>query len=72
MTAGEIALIIAIGVATGVFSGLMGIGGGLLMVPAMVLLLGYDQHLAEGTSLLVIIPTAAVAAYAHYRNGYVH
>jgi uncharacterized membrane protein YfcA len=62
---------VAIGIGTGVVSGMLGVGGGILMVPGMVLFLGMTQHTAEGTSLLVIIPTALVGAYTHFRKGYV-
>jgi uncharacterized membrane protein YfcA len=65
----QIAALIAIGLAAGILSGLLGIGGGILMVPAMVLLLGFDQHVAQGTSLLVIIPAALSGSITHYRNG---
>lgn len=71
MTLVEGTALVGIGILTGIVSGILGVGGGLAMVPAMVLLLGYDQHLAEGTSLLVILPTAAVGAYTHSRHGYV-
>lgn len=57
------------GLAAGFLAGLLGVGGGILMVPAMVLLLGFDQHIAQGTSLLVIIPAAASGAATHYRSG---
>jgi hypothetical protein len=60
-----------IGLAAGLLAGLLGVGGGILMVPAMVLLLGFDQHVAQGTSLLVIIPAALTGSYTHYRNGHV-
>ena len=63
--------VVAFGVLTGVLSALFGVGGGLVMVPFMVLALGSDQHLAEGTSLLVIVPTAIVGVIAHTRRGYV-
>jgi uncharacterized protein len=59
-----------LGLGVGVLSGLLGIGGGSVIVPALVLLFGYDQHLAEGTSLAVIIPTAALGAISHARRGY--
>jgi uncharacterized protein len=59
-----------LGLATGVLSSIMGIGGGLLMVPALVLLFGFGQHAAEGTSLAVVIPTALVGAMRHSRSGY--
>jgi uncharacterized protein len=65
----ELAELVAIGVAAGVLSGLLGIGGGLVMVPAMVLVLGFDQHVAQGTSLLVIIPAALSGSITHHRNG---
>lgn len=59
------------GVAVGLLSALFGIGGGVVMVPFMVLLLERSQHLAEGTSLLVIIPTAIAGVIAHNKRGYV-
>ena len=62
---------VLIGIVSGVLSGMLGVGGGVLMVPGMVLLLGMGQHVAEGTSLLVIIPTAVVGAATHWRHGYV-
>jgi uncharacterized membrane protein YfcA len=71
VNAADALLLVAAGVVTGVVSGLLGVGGGLFMIPAMVVLLGYDQHLAEGTSLLVILPTAAVGAATHYRTRFV-
>ncbi len=55
----------------GIFSALFGVGGGILMVPFMVVILEESQHLAEGTSLLVIVPTALAGAIAHHRRGYV-
>ena len=59
------------GVLAGLVSGLAGIGGGLIMVPAMVFLLGLTQHTAEGTSLLAIIFTAAAATRVNIGNRYV-
>ena len=66
---GQVVSLLAIGLAAGFMAGLLGIGGGVLMVPAMVLLLGFDQHVAQGTSLLVIIPAALSGSFTHYRNG---
>ena len=60
---------VAVGLVSGVLSGLLGIGGGAVMVPAMVLFMGLSQHLAQGTSLAVIIPTALSGAITHYRMG---
>jgi uncharacterized protein len=65
-----LALHVVGGVATGVASAVFGVGGGVVMVPLMVLGFGYGQHVAEGTSLLVIIPTALTGAIVHHRNGY--
>lgn len=60
----------AIGTAAGVFSGLFGVGGGIVMVPLLVLWLGYGEREATGTSLaaIVIIAGAAAAAQAAYGN----
>jgi len=60
---------IAIGVAAGVIAGLLGVGGGVLFVPALVFLLGLDQHHAEATSLLAIVPVALVGAWRQDRYG---
>ena len=62
--------LLLLGLAAGTLSSVMGVGGGVIMVPAMVLLLGFGQHVAEGTSLLVIVPTAITGAWRHTRNGY--
>ena len=59
------------GFGVGVLAALFGVGGGLLMVPFMVLVLERGQHLAEGTSLAVIVPTAIVGVIAHSKRGYV-
>jgi uncharacterized membrane protein YfcA len=63
---------LAVGLFTGVVSGLMGIGGGNVMVPASTILFGLEQHQAQGVSLLVIIPTAISGAWSHYRRGNVN
>jgi uncharacterized protein len=60
---------IAIGVVAGMAAGLLGIGGGALFVPALVLLLGLSQLEAEATSLLAIVPVAAVGAVRQQRYG---
>lgn len=68
--------LMATGVASGVAAGLLGIGGGAIIVPALstaLLLLGYDgdvvQHVAVGTSLAIIIPTGIMSARSHYKRG---
>ena len=52
----------AVGAAAGLLSGLFGVGGGILLVPALVLLIGFGQHRAQATSLAAIVPIAAVGA----------
>jgi uncharacterized membrane protein YfcA len=60
---------IAIGVAAGVLGGLLGLGGGVLFVPGLVIFLGLSQHQAEATSLMAIVPVALVGAIAQDRQG---
>jgi uncharacterized membrane protein YfcA len=60
---------VLIGVLAGVLAGMLGIGGGALFVPALVLILGLSQVDAEATSLLAIIPVAAVGAWRQHRYG---
>ncbi len=60
---------VAIGLAGGVIAGLLGVGGGVLFVPGLVLLLGLGQHEAEATSLLAIVPVALVGTYTQDRYG---
>ena len=67
----EILAALAIGVVGGIAGGLFGIGGGTLYVPALVLLLGVEQQLAQGISLAAVIPTAISATTANLRRGYV-
>lgn len=66
---GQLAGLAAVGLGAGFLAGLLGIGGGVVMVPAMVILFGFDQHVAQGTSLLVIIPAALTGSFTHHRNG---
>jgi uncharacterized protein len=60
---------IAVGVAAGVAAGLLGVGGGVLFVPALVIFVSLSQHEAEATSLLAIIPVAIVGTYRQDRYG---
>ena len=59
------------GVVTGLVSGAMGVGGGIVMVPAMVILMGIEQVDAQGISLAVIVPTALSGAFQHFRMAHV-
>lgn len=66
----EIITLILIGIAAGVLSGLFGVGGGIIIVPAFVFLLGMSQHQAQGTSLaLMLLPIGILAAFNYYKTG---
>lgn len=71
MTLTLILITVAAGFGVGVLAALFGVGGGLLIVPYLVFVLERGQHVAEGTSLAVIVPTAIVGVIAHSRRGYV-
>ncbi|WGD34959.1 sulfite exporter TauE/SafE family protein [Olleya sp. YS] len=63
-------LLIIIGLLAGFFSGMFGIGGGVVMVPLMVFLLSYTQYQAQGTSLAVLaVPVTLLAAYTYHKIG---
>ena len=59
-------LVLALGVVAGVMVGLLGIGGGIVLVPAMVHVLHMDQHLAQGTSLFILLPPIGLGALRQY------
>lgn len=70
MTLGTVIALVIIGLLAGILSGLVGIGGGIIMVP-LLLLLGFSQHQAQGTSLAVLLlPVTASAVYNYYKEGY--
>ena len=63
-------LLIAIGISAGFLSGLFGIGGGVIVVPALIYAAGFTQHKATGTSLAILLPPVGLAAtLEYYRNG---
>jgi uncharacterized membrane protein YfcA len=68
---GTLSIAGVLGLGTGVLSGIAGVGGGVVMVPALVFGLGMTQHVAEGTSLLAIVFTAAAGTRVNQANGYV-
>lgn len=73
MTMTIILSLILIGLLAGVLSGLVGVGGGIIMVPLLVLLLGFNQHQAQGTSLTVlVVPVTALAVFNYYKEGYIN
>jgi uncharacterized protein len=71
-SAGRSLKLVAIGTAAGVFSGLFGVGGGSVIVPLLVLWLGYDERSATATSLAAIVCIAAFAAATQGLYGNVH
>lgn len=58
--------VLFLGLAAGVLVGLMGVGGGIIVVPMLVHLLGFRQHLAQGTSLFLLLPPIGVGALREY------
>jgi len=73
MTLNQIIILAIIGVVAGFVSGSMGVGGGVIIIPALVFFLGITQHEAQGTSVAVLsIPVAIVAAINYYKSGYVN
>jgi uncharacterized membrane protein YfcA len=63
-------LLVAVGLAAGMLSGVFGIGGGVVIVPALIYLAGFSEHRATGTSLAVLLPPIGFAAmWEYYRHG---
>lgn len=72
MDTNTILLLILIGLFAGTMSGLVGIGGGVVIVPCLVLILGFTQHEAQGTSLgLLLLPVGILAVLNYYNKGYI-
>lgn len=68
----HIAALVGLGVVAGLTSGLIGIGGGIVIVPVLVFFFGFSQQLAQGTTLALMVPPLGVlAAWTYYRQGYV-
>ncbi|HPV17248.1 MAG TPA: sulfite exporter TauE/SafE family protein [Bacteroidales bacterium] len=73
MTTTALLTLIIIGIITGAVAGLLGIGGAIIMVPALVFIMGLGQHQAQGTSLAVMLPPVGIiAAYNYYKAGEVN
>jgi uncharacterized protein len=73
MTFTTIVLLIVVGLAAGFLSGLIGIGGGIIIVPALVLFLGFTQKAAQGTSLgILLLPVGILAVLQYYKQGYIN
>jgi uncharacterized protein len=72
MSLQTIVILLLIGFAAGILSSMVGIGGGVVIVPALVLALGMSQKLAQGTSLALMLPPIGVLAVMnYYKQGYV-
>jgi uncharacterized membrane protein YfcA len=66
-------LYLIIGVFSGAISGLIGIGGGIIVVPCLIYIFGFSQHAAQGTTLAMLVPPIGIlAAMAYYKQGYVN
>lgn len=73
MTISVLILLIIIGILTGAIAGLLGIGGAIILIPSLVFILGFSQHLAQGTSLAMMLPPIGLlAAYNYYKAGQVN
>ncbi|MCD6100666.1 MAG: sulfite exporter TauE/SafE family protein [Candidatus Marinimicrobia bacterium] len=70
---GNFVLYLILGLAAGIVSGLVGVGGGIIIVPALVYLFGMSQHHAQGTTLAIMVPPIGLlAAWTYYKAGYVN
>lgn len=68
----DILIFIILGLVAGILSGLIGIGGGVIIIPALILLFGLSQHQAQGTTLALMVPPVGIlAAWTYYKHGYV-
>ena len=73
MSTSMILILIVIGIITGVMAGMLGIGGAIIMIPALVFFMGISQQTAQGTSLAVMLPPIGIiAAYNYYKEGQVN
>ena len=65
-------ILILIGIAAGMLGGMVGVGGGIIIVPALVFFLGFSQKLAQGTSLgILLLPVGILGVMQYYKEGYV-
>ena len=72
MSVQTVILLVIVGLLAGVLSGLVGLGGGVIIVPALVFLLGFSQHQAQGTSLgILLLPAGIFAVMNYYKKGYI-
>jgi uncharacterized membrane protein YfcA len=68
----QILLYLLLGLLAGVLSGLIGLGGGVIVLPALVLVFGFSQHVAQGTTLGMLLPPIGIlAVWTYFQKGYV-
>jgi len=73
MTINELLLLLLIGLTAGIVSGMLGVGGAIIIVPALVLFFGMSQHQAQGTSLAILLfPVGLLAFMNYYKQGFVN
>lgn len=72
MTLQTVLVLVMVGLAAGLLSGMIGIGGGIIVVPALVYILGFSQYEAQGTSLgLLLPPVGILAVMNYYKQGFI-
>lgn len=72
MATHTVIILLVIGLIAGMLSGLVGVGGGIIVVPALVYFLGFSQHQAQGSSLgLLLLPVGILAVMNYYKKGYI-
>jgi uncharacterized membrane protein YfcA len=68
----QIIIVAIIGIAAGMLSGMLGLGGAIIIIPALVMALGFSQQMAQGTTLMMmVLPIGALAAFQYYQQGLV-
>jgi uncharacterized membrane protein YfcA len=73
MAFSDIIILVLIGISAGIIAGALGVGGGIIIVPALVFIFGMTQHHAQGTSLAVLLfPVGILAVMNYYRKGFVN
>ncbi len=72
MTTIQLIIVLLIGLTAGLVSGALGVGGGIIIIPSLIFFLGFSQHMAQGTSLaILLLPTGILAVMQYYKGGYV-
>lgn len=72
MTAAQIILIVLVGLSAGLLGGTLGVGGGIVVIPALIFLFGFNQHAAQGTTLAFMLPPVTIlATWNYWKNGHV-